>query len=224
MMYRNFKSKWFRPIGSLIVAAMVLVGVAAVVFAVSSPQTASAGDIVVPPLPPGLAPVPAGNQVFLVGHAIGTQNYVCRPSGAGFSYVLFTPQATLFGEDGGQIITHYFSPNPDEPNTDPTVVAPGGTIRATWQYRDTSIVWAKVHQPNGAVTVDTNSIAWLLLDRVGSQKGPTGGDKLTATTFVQRLSTHGGLAPSTGCSSPTDVGHQAIMPYTADYFFYKKAE
>ena len=77
---------------------------------------------------------------------------------------------------------------------------------------------------SGAVTVDPKAIAWLLLDGVGSQNGPTGGDKLTGTTFVQRLNTTGGLAPSTGCSSLTDVGNQAFVPYTADYFFYKKAD
>jgi len=181
-----------------------------------------------PPLPAGLAPVPAGNKLFLGTHAVGTQNYVCKPSGAGVAYVLFTPQATLFGEDGGQVITHYNSPNPFEPNTDPKVVAPEGTIRATWQYRDTSKVWAKVHPSgpdgSGAVTVDRTAIAWLLLDGVGSQNGPTGGDKLTGTTFVQRLNTTGGLAPKTGCSSLTDVGNTAFVPYTADYFFYTKAE
>src|SRR5512135_2401673 len=179
------------------------------------------GSITPPPLPADMAPVPAGNKLFLGTHAVGTQNYVCKPSGAGVAYVLFTPEATLFGEDGGQAITHFFSPNPFEPNTDPKVVS-DGMIRATWQYRDTSTVWAKVHQPNGAVTVDKNSIAWLLLDGVGSQKGPTGGDKLFGTTFVQRLNTTGGLPPSTGCSSLADVGNTAFVPYTADYFFYKK--
>ena len=77
--------------------------------------------------------------------------------------------------------------------------------------------------PDGAVTVDPTAVAWLLLDEVGVQKGPTGGDTLTKTTFVQRLNTKGGLAPSTGCSSLTDVGNQAFVPYTADYFFYQKA-
>ena len=187
--------------------------------AASSPQ--KAGEITPPPLPDGMAPVPAGNELFLGTHAVGTQNYVCQPSGAGVAYVLFTPQATLFGEDGGQVITHFNSPNPDEPNTDPKVVAPQGTIRATWQFKDTSRVWAKVHQPDGAVTVKQDAIAWLLLDAVGHQKGPTGGDKLTKTTFVQRLNTTGGLAPKTGCSSLTDVGNKAFVPYTADYFFYK---
>jgi Protein of unknown function (DUF3455) len=56
---------------------------------------------------------------------------------------------------------------------------------------------------------------------VGAQDGPTGGDTLTATTFTQRLNTSGGVAPSTGCASPRDVGNQAFVPYTADYFFYK---
>jgi hypothetical protein len=185
------------------------------------------GDITPPPLPADLAPVPAGNNLFLGTHSVGTQNYVCKPSGAGVAYVLFTPEATLSGEDGGQVITHDFTPNPFEPNTDPKVVA-DGTIRATWQYRDTSRVWAKVHATDpdgrkGAVTVDQTAIAWLLLDGVGSLNGPTGGDKLTGTTFVQRLNTTGGLAPKTGCSSLTDVGNTAFVPYTADYFFYKKA-
>ena len=181
-----------------------------------------------PPLPPGLAPVPAGNKLFLGTHGVGTQNYVCRPSGTGVAYVLFTPQATLFGEDGGQAITHYFSPNPNplDPNTDPKVVA-DGAIRVTWQHRDTSTIWAKLHQSGedgvGAVTVDKNAVAWLLLDKVGVQNGPTGGNTLTKTTFIQRLNTTGGLAPSTGCSSLTDAGNQAFVPYTADYFFYKKA-
>ena len=210
--------------------ALLALLVAASATVVSLAQPARAESITPPPLPDGLAPVPAGNKLFLGTHGVGTQNYVCRPSGAGVAYVLFTPQATLFGEDGGQAITHYFSPNPTtnprDPNTDPKVVA-DGAIRVTFQHRDTSTVWAKLHQSgpdgNGAVTVDPKAVAWLLLDVVGSQNGPTGGDKLTATTFVQRLNTSGGLAPSTGCSSLTDVGNQAFVPYTADYFFYTKA-
>src|SRR5678815_4649446 len=69
---------------------------------------------------------------FLVGHADGTQNYVCKPSGAGFAYILFTPEATLFNGHDKQLITHYFSPNPEEANTDPRVDG-NLMIRATWQ-------------------------------------------------------------------------------------------
>ena len=65
------------------------------------------------PCPPNIQ-VPAGNKAFLVGHAVGTQNYVCLPSGSGVRFVLFTPQATLFNDDDKQLTTHFFSPNPFE--------------------------------------------------------------------------------------------------------------
>src|SRR5260221_14720307 len=80
-------------------------------------------------------PDPAGievdppNEVVFVGHAVGTQNYVCLPSGSTFAWNLFTPEATLFNDKGKQLTTHFFSINPFEP----------GIIRATWEdSRDTS--------------------------------------------------------------------------------------
>ena len=233
MSCKTLTSKLFGTIGVLAVAGIVLAGVATITaFTASSTQAATPGGITPPPLPDGMAPVPVGHKLFLGTHGVGTQNYVCRPAGAGVAYVLFTPQATLFSEDRGQIITHYFSPNlstnPRDPNTDPKVVA-DGAIRVTWQHRDSSIIWAKLHATDpdgqkGAVMVNADAVAWLLLDGVGSLNGPTGGDKLTGTTFVQRLNTKGGLPPSTGCSSLTDVGNSAFVPYTADYFFYQKAD
>jgi hypothetical protein len=198
--------------------ALALASVAAL------PKSARADDIIVPDVPENVKVT--GGKAFLVGHAIGTQNYVCQPSGAGVAYILFTPQATLFDEDGRKIISHFFSPNPDEPNTDPKVVA-DGAIRATWEDKDTSSVWAAL-VPNGASTdsnfVEEGAVAWLKLKAVGLEDGPTGGDKLSDTSFVQRLNTHGGLAPSTGCASLTDVGNKAFVPYTADYFFYHGGE
>jgi hypothetical protein len=105
----------------------------AVAFAVSLP--ADAGKVTPPPVPDNLK-VDAGNHPFLVGHADGTQNYVCAPSATGVAYVLFTPEATLFNNDGDQLITHFFSPNPDpsDPNKSAAVVA-DGAIRAT-MYRN----------------------------------------------------------------------------------------
>lgn len=198
----------------------------AVAFAVSLP--AHAGKVTPPDVPPNLRDGLTGNRAFLKGEAQGTQNYVCVPSASsptGVAYALFTPEATLFSEDdGGQIITHFFSPNPDprDPNTNPAVVAPGGAIRATWVHsQDGSSVWAKLHT-NGAAVLDEKAIAWLLLDAVGVEVGPTGGDILAKTTFVQRVNTTGGLAPKSGCGSPGDLGNQAFIPYTADYFFYTK--
>jgi len=47
---------------------------------------------------------------------------------------------------------------------------------------------------------------------------------MNKTTFIQRVNTIGGLAPSEGCLSPLGLGHQAFVHYTADYFFYKKSK
>ena len=69
---------------------------------------------------------------------------------------------------------------------------------------------------------NAGSIACLLLQSVGSQEGPTGGTFLSKTTFVQRLNTNGGSAPADGCSTSADVGKQTLVPYTADYYFFRK--
>jgi hypothetical protein len=63
-----------------------------------------------------------------------------------------------------------------------------------------------------------------LLQSIGSQQGPTGGKTLSKTTFVQRLNTKGGSAPDNtdGCGSVDKVGSQRLVPYTADYYFFRK--
>jgi len=185
-------------------------------------QPAAADTFALPSIPANLQ-VPEGNTLFLKGQAQGTQNYICLPSGSGFAWTFFSPQATLFftatlfGRDiRQQIITHFLSPNPDENGTPP---------RATWQSSlDTSAAWARV-APDGSSSdpnfVAKNAIPWLKLLVVGKQRGPTGGDTLANTSFIQRLNTSGGVAPGTGCSEAANVGATALVPYTADYFFYK---
>jgi hypothetical protein len=179
---------------------------------VSQPQPACA-DQVTPPSVPANIQVEAGNQAFLKGHAVGTQNYICLPSGSDFAWTLFGPQATLFNDDDKQVITHFLGPNPDE----------NGTLRVTWQHsRDTSTIWAvAIQSSSDPAFVAPGAIPWLLLDVVGAQDGPTSGDKLSKTTFIQRLNTTGGAAPSDGCTNSIDVGKREFVPYEADYFFYK---
>jgi hypothetical protein len=67
----------------------------------------------------------------------------------------------------------------------------------------------------------SGAIPWLLLQVVGGQDGPTGGDTLTASTYIQRVHTAGGIAPATGCAESTDVGKKVLVPYEADYYFYR---
>ena len=195
----------------------------ATALAVALPHAAYADAAIPPPVPANIQ-VPAGNEVFLVGHGVGTQNYVCVPSGSGVAFVLFTPEATLFSDDGKQITTHFSSPNPFENNANPAVIAVG-PIRVTWQHsRDTSTVWGQVkpgESSSDPAFVAPNAIPWLKVTVVGAAAGPGGGDALTEATFIQRLNTSGGVAPSTGCNSSTDLGHLAFVPYTADYFFFR---
>jgi Protein of unknown function (DUF3455) len=144
------------------------------------------------------------------------------PNNSGFAWILFTPQATLFKDNNKQIITHFFSPNPFENNTNQGVLA-DEMIRPTWQdSQDTSTVWAApTAVSSDPAFVAPGAIPWLRLDAVGSEDAPTGGHKLTSTVFIHRLNTIGGVAPLTDCALSTDVGKKASVPYSADYFFYE---
>jgi hypothetical protein len=122
-----------------------------------------------------------------------------------------------------EIISHFLSPdtNPNEFAPNPL---PFGS--PTWQNSlDSSVVWAKVLSsiPAGSDPSCPNSgaIACLLLQSIGSKAGPAGGKFMTKTTYIQRLNTAGGSAPVAGCSAATDVGKQVLVPYTADYYFFR---
>lgn len=187
-----------------------------------------------PPATPASITPPSGNYAYLEGHAVGTQGYVCLPTSAGASTASWTvnnsrPEATLFVDFFGQkleIVTHFLSPdtNPNESAPNPLPFA-----NPTWQSSfDSSKVWG---QPLHSIAAgsdescpNTGAIACLLLQAVGSEAGPSGGKFLTSTTYIQRLNTKGGSAPSTGCSVLSDVGKQTLVPYTADYYFFRREE
>jgi hypothetical protein len=188
-------------------------GVMALVIAFTAALSVAAhAQTITPPSVPAEIEVLPPNEAFLIGHATGFQNYECQPTAilGHVAWTLFTPQATLFNDLGDQVITHFNSPNPDE----------NRTVRATWQdSADTSSVWARA---TGTATVDPTAIAWVRLEVVGARVGPTGGDALSGTTFIQRINTRGGLAPTTGCDQLKDAGMKAFMPYRADYVFYRQ--
>ena len=180
--------------------------------AAAAPFAAMATNIELPKVPDTLA-VPAGSNAFLIGHAVGTQNYVCLPDGAGAKWVLFGPQATVFDDRGTQIMTHFLSPNPAESNA----------LRATWMDSDrTSSVWAvKVGESDDARFVEPGAIKWFLLKVMGAEQGTQRHDRLMKTTVIQRVNTSGGVAPASECTLTGDVGKTKFVPYTADYVFYK---
>ena len=165
--------------------------------------------------------VPAGHAAFLSAQGRGTQNYMCLPSASGFSWTFLGPQATLFlklsfvgRENEQQITTHFFSPNPDE----------GGTPTVTWLHSlDSSAVWGRaVATSTDPAFVAAGAIPWLLVQAVGKEPGLTGSNILGQATFIHRVNTTGGIAPTTPCGSST-IGARTFVPYTADYIFYRAA-
>lgn len=212
-----------------VLTALTLLAVSGIASAQDKKEEFNFGSISSPTTPAAITP-PEGNSAFLLGHGVGTQGYVCLPLGTGASWTVngARPEATLFANIFGepiQIITHFLSPNTNPNKFAPTQLPFGN---ATWQSSfDSSKVWA---QTSAAQTIaagsdqscpNGGSIGCLLLQVIGSEKGPAGGKTLTKTTFIQRLNTNGGSAPATGCLVPSDVGKQVLVPYTADYFFFR---
>lgn len=143
-------------------------------------------------LPPQLV-VPDGNQLAFALEAEGEQVYACAANGAGFGWAFQAPQARLAEASGSAGGTHYAGP--------------------TWESPDGSkVVGAKLE----AVTPDAAAVPWLLL-RATSHAG---GGRMGEVTFVQRIRTSGGNAPSTGCDAP-HAGSVARVPYRALYCFYR---
>ncbi len=150
----------------------------------------------VPALPSPALAVPAGNRVSFHLDAIGVQIYACSATAAGYGWVFQAPEATLYKHGGHVSGKHYAGP--------------------TWEANDGStVVGAKV----AAATPDPTAVPWLLLRAVSH----AGDGKMDEVTFVQRLETTGGLAPSGGCDAST-VGASARVPYTATYFFYEAGD
>src|SRR5713101_5002746 len=177
---------------SLLVAALVL----------GNAGSYAAARKIMPPTTPADIKPPAGNSAFLVGHAVGTQGYVCLPTSTGASWTVngSRPEATLFSGQDRQIVTHFLSPD-----TNPNQFAPNPLPfgSPTWQGSfDSSAVWgnklASITAGTDPSCPNAGAISCLLLQAIGSQAGPAGGKFMTVTTYIQRLNTTGGSAPATG--------------------------
>jgi len=164
---------------------------------------------VCPSTPATLAPAATATVAFALDVSEGSQRYTCLSNG---SFSAATPAAQLFSRDGNphQIITHFGGPS--------------------WEALDSSAVIAA---KTAGVTVDATAIQWLLLD-VTTHRGPAevtvtddavGGvhpSLLAPITQIQRLATHGGLPPATGCDAD-HIGQEFDVPYGALYVFYMQA-
>jgi hypothetical protein len=133
--------------------------------------------------------VPAGNELAEHVYADGWQIY--RWDGMSWSFV--TPAAVLFADaaETTPVGLHYTGP--------------------TWESLDGSKVAGTAITK---CTPDPSAIPWLLLGAV-SNTGPAGS---TPVTYIQRLNTVGGTAPT---APGTSAGEVARVPYTAEYYFYR---
>lgn len=197
-------------------AGVIVLGLSS---SIAMAQPGRPSPIVVPDVPANLA-VPDGYSVFFKGQAAGTQNFICTTTAAGMAWTFIGPQATLFqsliGDLDQQNATHFLSANPME----------NGLPRPTWQHSfDTSRVWARaVASSTDPGYVEAGAIPWLLLQATGAATGPAGGATLAQTAYIHRLGTSGGAVPTAGCSVSTDAGRISLVPYTADYYFYRATQ
>jgi hypothetical protein len=132
--------------------------------------------------------VPSGNQLVFHAYAVGVQVY--RWNGTSWGFV--EPVATLFADPNyeGKVGIHYAGP--------------------TWESTSGSkVVAARLD----GCSPDPTAIAWLKLQTV-STEGP---GIFSSVTYIQRVNTTGGLAPTAPGSA---IGKLVEVPYTAEYYFY----
>jgi hypothetical protein len=159
------------------------------------PAAALAGPAA-PEVPEAIA-VTGPHKPYLVAHAEGVQIYACTAVAGGHAWRLLAPRATLTGDNGKVIGSHYGGPK--------------------WEARDGSIVAAA---RDAGASVDATAVDWLRLKVTSATAGPDG-DRLTATTYIQRIHTVGGVAPAAAGCDADSIAEQREIPYSADYVFFK---
>jgi hypothetical protein len=139
---------------------------------------------------------PAGQVLSFSERGEGVQIYQCvarKDEPVSFSWTLKAPEAVLRNDIDKPSGKHYAGP--------------------TWEASDGSKVVgelvAKVEAPS------SDSIPWLLL----RAKSTAGHGVFSPITYIQRLRTHGGNAPATGCQQ-SQAGKEVSVPYSALYRFY----
>ena len=138
----------------------------------------------------------ADEALAFVLNAQGVQIYACKPGKDPYTYAwaFVAPEATLL-EKGVTVGRHYAGP--------------------TWESSsDRSSVKGAVRERQDG---GTGNIPWLLLGATPAEMD----GKFAKVTSIQRLATRGGVEPTEPCNEANN-GKEVRVPYTADYYFYKK--
>ncbi len=139
---------------------------------------------------------PAGHKMTMKTVGIGEITYECRLKAGGsdaHEWMFVSPVAKLM--DGNKEVGKYY----------------GGP---TWESMDGSKVMGK------QVAVAPAAPGSIPLQLVKAEPA-TGKGSMTGVTFIQRLNTQGGVAPSDPCNAGA-VGVKKQVKYQADYVFYKQ--
>jgi hypothetical protein len=144
---------------------------------------------------PELIKVPDGYSPVLTAHAKGDQIYQCSFKEGKYSWETLAPDAKLFDAEGKIVGNHTAGP--------------------LWEYKEGSRVVGRVLKK---IDMEPgSSIAWLLVEVVSHE-----GDGLFSNvSYINRVNTHAGLPPSSGCDA-NHLGGEKRVAYTADYIFYGK--
>ena len=147
-----------------------------------------------PPDVPDAIQAPAELRIMVYAHATGSQIYTCQAATDGkFTWILKGPDAEL-RDRKDKIIGHH-------------------SAGPTWKLTDGSEVTGKAVAHVDAL--DPDSVPWLLVNVVSH----AGNGLLGRVTTIQRVRTHGGQPPATGCDA-AHANAETKSSYMADYYFY----
>ena len=141
---------------------------------------------------------PAGTELYLRLRADGTQIYSCALASSGnWQWSLKAPDARLIDDRCLQVGSHFAGPS--------------------WKIgRDGSaVVGRKAAEAPAPVS---GAIPWLLIETT-SKTGP-GGGLLESASYIQRVDTLGGVAPTGGCDA-AGAGREIAVPYAATYLYFR---
>ena len=146
---------------------------------------------------PAAVQVPAGNKVVMETVGVGEITYACNPKkdmAGQFEWVFVGPDAKLNNRSGKQVGKYYGPP-------------------ATWESMDGSKL------TGAQVAVAPSSAGNIPLQLVKGNPA-MGMGAMSGVTYIQRVATMGGVAPTMPCDAGT-AGSKKIVKYQADYIFYK---
>jgi hypothetical protein len=146
---------------------------------------------------PAAVQVPAGHKVAMETVGAGSITYECRVKAnvAGEHEWFFVgPDARLMDRAGKQVGRYYGPP-------------------ATWENMDGSRVTAT------QVAVSPAAAGSIPMQLVKANPA-MGAGAMTGVTYIQRVSTQGGVAPAMTCGG-SNLGARQVVQYQADYIFYK---